>query len=815
MSATFNTKREGERSMSRVWFTWLVLELLCTSVVVRGSENPAIAPDNASLNSIARPFLKEHCLRCHGPDVARGDLRLDQLDGDLSLPTTFERWREIVARVQAGEMPPKGEPRPQPAQVADVVKRLSARLDEVAAKQRAEGRVVLRRLNRVEYENTVRDLFDVNVPVKEMLPEDAVAQGFDNVGAALNFSPVLMERYLEAADAVLNAAVMPVHRQESKTERFDLYDSLPKWFLAGTWKRDEGVILFRNSGDSATDLRQFKAPAPGRYRFRIAASAHHSETPLPMAALLGNFVVSGNPTRHLGYFDAPPGKPAVIEFEERLLAKNDTIKVTPIGLPFVYLKPETMEEYPGPGLQIHWMEVEGPFPEAWPTESYRRVFGDADPKTGTLADAEKLLRALLPRAFRRPVSEGEERPFVALVASSLESGQPFEASLRAGIKAVLASPKFLYFREQSDQNGGPLDDDALASRLSYFLWSTMPDETLFALARSRELHRPDVLRAQVERMLRHPKSTAFTENFTGQWLSLRDINATTPDKALYPEFEEMLLWSSVRETQLFFDELLSEDFSVKNFVDSDFAMLNGRLAKHYGIPDVYGVAFRKVPLKPEYHRGGVLTQASVLKVTANGTTTSPVVRGVWVLDRILGRPVPPPPPNVPAVEPDIRGATTIREQLAKHRATENCAGCHSKIDPPGFALENYDVIGGWRERYRVVADRKDWVNNRVGPLAKYLAAHQYGLGRPVDAGDTLPDGRQFADIAEFKKLLLAHPEQIARCLTEKLVTYATGHPVGFGDHQAVHQIVAESEKSDYGLRSLVHAVVASELFRNK
>ena len=815
MSATFNTKREGERSMSRVWFTWLVLELLCTSVVVRGSENPAIAPDNASLNSIARPFLKEHCLRCHGPDVARGDLRLDQLDGDLSLPTTFERWREIVARVQAGEMPPKGEPRPQPAQVADVVKRLSARLDEVAAKRRAEGRVVLRRLNRVEYENTVRDLFDVNVPVKEMLPEDAVAQGFDNVGAALNFSPVLMERYLEAADAVLNAAVMPVHRLESKTERFDLYDSLPKWFLAGTWKRDEGVILFRNSGDSATDLRQFKAPAPGRYRFRIAASAHHSETPLPMAALLGNFVVSGNPTRHLGYFDAPPGKPAVIEFEERLLAKNDTIKVTPIGLPFVYLKPETMEEYPGPGLQIHWMEVEGPFPEAWPTESYRRVFGDADPKTGTLADAEKLLRALLPRAFRRPVSEGEERPFVALVASSLESGQPFEASLRAGIKAVLASPKFLYFREQSDQNGGPLDDDALASRLSYFLWSTMPDETLFARARSRELHRPDVLRAQVERMLQHPKSTAFTENFTGQWLSLRDINATTPDKALYPEFEEMLLWSSVRETQLFFDELLSEDFSVKNFVDSDFAMLNGRLAKHYGIPDVHGVAFRKVLLKPEYHRGGVLTQASVLKVTANGTTTSPVVRGVWVLDRILGRPVPPPPPNVPAVEPNIRGATTIREQLAKHRATENCAGCHSKIDPPGFALENYDVIGGWRERYRVVADRKDWVNNRVGPLAKYLAAHQYGLGRPVDAGDTLPDGRQFADIAEFKKLLLAHPEQIARCLTEKLVTYATGHPVGFGDHLAVRQIVAETEKSDYGLRSLVHAVVASELFRNK
>ncbi len=804
--------------MSRYGQILLIVVLPWTGTALRAADDQ-LTTDSAGIKGVAQSFLNAHCLRCHGAEKVEGDLRLDQLNDDLSKPTTFERWREIVSRLQSGEMPPKKEPRPQPEQVADLVKQLSIRLDEAAAKQRVEGRVVLRRLNRVEYENTVHDLFDVDVAVKEMLPEDAIAQGFDNVGAALNISPVLIERYLEAADAVLNAAVVPVHKLESKSERFDLYDSLPKWFLAGAWKRDDGVILFRNSGDSASDLRQFKAPAPGRYRFRFAASAHNSETPLPMAALLGNFVVSGNYSRHLGYFDAPPGKPAVIEFEERLGAKNDTIKVTPVALPFVYLKQETMAEYPGPGLKIHWMEVEGPFPEAWPTESYRRVFGDTDPKRGTLADAEKLLRELLPKAFRRPVIEGEEKPFVTLVALSLEMGQPFEASLRAGIKAVLTSPKFLYFREDRVGSGSPdsavLDDHALASRLSYFLWSTMPDETLFALARSGELHKPDVLHAQVERMLQHPKAKAFTENFTGQWLSLRDINATTPDKMLYPEFEESLLWSSVRETHLFFDELLKEDLSVRNFVDSEFAMLNGRLAKHYGIPDVHGVAFRKVALKPEHHRGGILTHASVLKVTANGTSTSPVIRGVWVLDRIMGKPVPPPPPNVPAVEPDIRGATTIREQLAKHRATENCAGCHSRIDPPGFALENYDVIGGWRDRYRVVAERKDWVNNRVGPLAKYLAAYQYGLGRAVEAGDALPDGRPFADIAEFKKLLLTHPEQIARCLTEKLVTYATGHPVGFSDHAAVIQIVAEAKKLDYGLRSLVHAVVASELFQSK
>ncbi|MCA9193225.1 MAG: DUF1592 domain-containing protein [Planctomycetales bacterium] len=792
----------------------LMAGLLLVSAALQTAENSSVASDRDDINSIAGPFFEQHCLRCHGPTKSKGDLRLDQLDAELTEPSTFDRWQGIVARVASGEMPPEKEPHPKPDQIADLVTRLSARLDEAATKRISEGRVVLRRLNRVEYENTLNDLFDVNVSVKDMLPEDATAQGFDNVGAALNVSPVLIERYLEAADVVLDAAIAPVHNLISKKERFDLYDSLPSWFLAGVWKQDEGVILFRTGGNSATDLRKFRAPAPGRYRFRIAASAHNSEATLPLAVLLGNFVVSGNPTRHIGYFDAPPGEPAIIEFEERLLKKNDTIKVTPVALPFVYLKQETMPEYPGPGLHIHWMEVEGPFPEAWPTRSFRRVFGDVDPKRGTLENAKKLVREFLPKAFRRPLNEGEEQPFVALAAASLESGESFETALRAALKAVLASPKFLYFRESAD-DGDALDDYALASRLSYFLWSTMPDEMLLSLASRSELHKPEVLHAQVERMLQDPKARAFTEHFTDQWLSLRDIDATTPDKLLYPEFEELLQWSSLHETRLFFNELLQENLSVQNFIDSDFAMLNGRLAEHYGIPDVYGVEFRKVALLPEYHRGGVMTQASVLKVTANGSNTSPVLRGVWVLDRILGQPVPAPPPNVPAVEPDIRGASTIREQLVKHRATENCNSCHSRIDPLGFALENYDVIGGWRDRYRVVADRKDWVNNRVGPLAKYLAAWQYGLGQPIDAGEIVPDGRAFSNLNELKQLLLVDPEQIARSLTEKLVTYSTGQPVGFSDRKAVNQILSEAKLSNYGLRSLVHAIVVSDLFQKK
>ena len=757
----------------------------------------------------SQAFLDQHCVKCHAGEKAKGDFRIAELTLDFSVKKNRSLWEKVHQQITSGEMPPKTRPRPD--------EKASRTLTDWIVKQSAdvvgkEGRVVLRRLNRVEYENTVRDLFSVNVSVKEMLPEDANAQGFDNVGAALNISPVLIERYLEAADAVINAALLPVHKLESKTERFDLYDSLPTWFVAGVYKRDDGVVLFRSGGDSATDLRKFKAPGPGRYRFRISASAHNSATPLPMAIILGNFVVAGNTTRHLGYFDAQPGVPKLIEFEERLVAKNDTIKITPIALPFVYLKHETMAEYPGPGLKIHWVEVEGPLPETWPTESYRRVFADVDPKAGKLADAEKLLRTLLPKAFRRPVTEDEVKPFVALVSKALDMGLPFEAALRTGYKAVLSSPKFLYLREPA----GPLDDYALASRLSYFLWSTTPDEALINLANKGELHKSEVLHAQVERLLKDSKSKAFTENFTGQWLGLRDISATTPDKSLYPEYEEFLQWSSVRETHLFFNELLKENLGVRNFIDSDFAMLNGRLAKHYNIPDVYGVDFRKVALKPEYHRGGVITHASVLKVTANGTTTSPVVRGVWMLDRIMGKPVPPPPANVPAIEPDIRGAVTIRELLAKHRQTENCASCHTRIDPPGFALENYDVIGGWREKYRiVVSDRKFAVNNRFGPLGKYLAAYQYGLGLPVDSGDTLPDGRTFKTIEDFKKLILADPEQIARSITEKLMVYSTGHTIGFNDQKAINAILADAKKSDYGLRTLVHLIVASELFQTK
>jgi hypothetical protein len=375
--------------------------------------------------------------------------------------------------------------------------------------------------------------------------------------------------------------------------------------------------------------------------------------------------------------------------------------------------------------------------------------------------------------------------------------------VRVGLKGIMVSPNFLFLREPP----GKLDDYALASRLSYFLWSTMPDEPLLALAADGKLSQPDILRDQVERMLADPKSRAFTENFVGQWLKLRDIDFTEPDPRLYPEYDELLRASMVDETHLFFDELLREDLSVANFIASDFSFLNERLARHYGIEGLTGTKMQKAPLPEGSHRGGVLTMASVLKVTANGTNTSPVVRGAWVLDRILGTPPTPPPDGVPAIEPDIRGATTIREQLAKHRQIASCATCHTKIDPPGFALESFDVIGGWRDFYRSVGRGEEIkIDGRSMP---------YYRGPTVDPSDVLPDGRAFADVDEFKQLLLADKDQIARALTVQLVTYATGHAPDSADAPQVEKIVDRVREHDYGFRSLVHEIVQSELFRTK
>jgi hypothetical protein len=338
----------------------------------------------------------------------------------------------------------------------------------------------------------------------------------------------------------------------------------------------------------------------------------------------------------------------------------------------------------------------------------------------------------------------------------------------------------------------------------------MPDAELLRLAAEGKLSQPQVLAAQVERLLKHDRARAFVTNFTGQWLELRNLDATSPDKRLYPEFDELLRLSMVPETEAFFTEILTHNLPVSNFIHSDFAMLNRRMAQHYGIDDVYGEAFQRVSLKPDSPRGGLLTQASILKVTANGTTTSPVIRGAWVMKQLLGQPPSPPPPNVGSIEPDTRGSTTIRQQLDKHRNSESCAGCHRSIDPPGFALEAFDVIGGFRDRYRSQEQGdQGQVRSAAGRYFKFR------LGQPVDASGQLADGRAFTGITDFKKLLLTQEEQVVRALTEKLLTYATGAGITFADRAAVQDIAAKVKQKDGGLRTLIHEIVLSPTFQSK
>ena len=730
-----------------------------------------------------------------------------------------------MEQLKSGDMPPKDQPRPPAKEVQIAVDWIGARAGAAEmARRAAEGRVVLRRLNRAEYANTVRDLLGVDVDLTDLLPLDTSVIGFDNSAEALHTSSYLMRNYLDAADRVLNEAIANKPQPWLLKKRFDIREEMSVKPTGSVYRHvDDGVAIFAawESANIRVTMWNFRSHVRGKYRFRISGYGFQSEgKPINFRVTAGT-LKEVTEERLIDYFAVPADKPTVIEFTEQLEPEN-RIRIIAEGLPALPPAVEKIgaDKYKGPGLVIQWVDIEGPLMESWPPPSHKAIFGNLPLKrvaperfevqsTQPLADAERILRDFARRAFRRPVTEADIKPFLARVKSRLEQNYSFEEAMRVGLRGVLVSPDFLFLREKPNLTGKTgttkLDDFALASRLSYFLWSSMPDEPLTKLAEVRRLNKPAVLREQVERMLRDPKAKAFTENFTGQWLSLRAIDATMPDRTLYPEYDDILKTASLKETKLFFDEVLKNDLSLANFVASDFTFVNARLARHYGIPGIEGTEMRKVTLPPGSHRGGVLTMASVMKVTANGTTTSPVLRGAWVLERILGTPPPKPPADVEAIEPDIRGATTIREQLAKHRNVESCASCHRKIDPPGFALESFDVIGGWRENYRSLPNNgeRDAKGRRVRP------------GPAVDPGDVLPDGRRFRDIDEYKKLLLDDKDQLARSLTYKLLAYSTGSAPRKADKPDVEAIVGKTRAQHYGFKSLIHEVVQSPMFQSK
>jgi len=795
----------------------------------------------AELGGKLEPMFEEHCYDCHDGDAKKGGLDLTTLKWKPDDLEALQQWTKVFDKVERGDMPPKKKERP-PTEVNSAF--LKALHDELYGasfrKQEQEGRVVYRRLNRTEYVNTIHDLLGTDTPLRDLLPEDGTAGGFDNIGAALNLSAVHLERYLQAADLALKEATVTTARPESKKVRTDYNETWHDWNSAGfqhsQWTHSpEGLLAIRWSGVNGPlgELSTWSPSVPdARYRFRIRAkamvdkegpNAGANDKQRPDRRIILKVALADWPRTGLTfentYFEMSDTEFREFEYEARV-PKGKTLWLSPYRA-----VPETAEERAMVGgicAVVEWVEIEGPLHEQWPPRGHQLLYGDlplqpANPEVPGKdlrvvsaqpeADAQRLLLAFLPKVFRRPVGDAEVDGYLTLVKEQMAKGRRFDESLRAAYKMALCSAQFLFLQERL----GALDDYSLASRLSYGLWSSAPDEQLDTLAAQKKLHDPAILRAQTERMLASPKAQRFTQTFLGSWLNLRDIDFTQPDTKLYPEFEQYLQQSMVAETGRFFDELLTHDLSVRNVVQSDFAMLNERLAEHYGIAGVKGDQIRKVTLPPGSHRGGFITQGAVLKVSANGTSTSPVVRGAYILDRILATPPDPPPKGVAVIEPDIRGATTIREQLDKHRNHAACAVCHAQLDPPGFALESFDVTGRWRTSYRAIPDTaKDKVVTIPGSDIRY-----YTQGLPVDPSYALADGRTFKDVDGFKQLILANPGQLAHCVTEKLIAHLTGANLQFADREVVESIVAKTKARDYGLRSLLHEVIQSRVFTQK
>ncbi len=901
----------------------LAFSALCVGVA-------ALVPSLRAASEIdndALAFLDRHCSSCHNDVDKEGGLDLTSLKFSPAEPSNFMTWVKVHDRVQNGEMPPKEKKRPVASDQNAFLRGLSTSLiAEEQSRMAVEGRATQRRLNRYEYENVLRDLLQAPwLQVKERLPEDGEAFGFNRIGDSLDVSHVHMARYMSAADYALRQVLL-VHadRVPSKKVRyyareddglfgdrmvlinyavgnnspvrrhFPLLDNTAQTDVrlrkapatvgaADPAKRELEAVGWVSSNyviGYSTHWRSFVAPVTGRYKFRFSgytswvggggikvdfgdASVEKPEgVPEPPKWYHPDFDLvspgrskepihiysAGGVARPLGTFDITP-EPNVYELEPAWMLANEWIitdatrfvrtRTTPTYRGVRYINPLAQKDGM-PAVAFRWMEVEGPLQDEATESGYRLLFGNlplkkivAEPEGGARgrgrgrgreaaevrfevassnpkADAERLLRTFIARAYRNPAQEEDVQLFLRLFDQHLNGLKfGFADAMLATYTAVLASPSYVYV----DEKPGRLDDHALATRLALFLWNSEPDAALRARADRGELRRPEVLRAEVERLLADSKSQRFADAFLDYWLDLRKMTETTPDTSLYNDYylDDSLAEAATAETKLYFNELLRRDLPARNIVDSNFTYLNERLAAHYGIANVEGVAMRRFDLARNSPRGGFLTQASVLKVTANGTTTSPVIRGKWVMERIVGYEVPPPPAAVPAVDPDIRGAVTIRQQLDKHRADESCAMCHRKIDPPGLALESFDVFGGWRDRYRGVSPGKV---PEFG-FGKNCWPYVFHQALPVESEGQLADGREFKDIRDLKAILLQDENQIARNFIKQLTTYATGAPIRFSDRSRLEQILQTTKSSDHGVRSILNAVIQSDFFLNK
>jgi hypothetical protein len=769
-----------------------------------GQEPPAppTRVNAAPSPSTHRALLNTYCVSCHNEKVHTAGLSLENADIE-KLGDNAPMWEKVVLKVRSGAMPPAGKPRPEAPAYDGFATYLEQGLDAAAAAKPNPGRPAIHRLNRAEYANAIRDLLGLNteaLDVQALLPADDSGYGFDNIADVLSVSPVLLERYMSVARKVSRLAVGDL----AADPELVTYD-VPRYMRQE--ERMSGDLPFASRGGLA--FRHF-FPIDGEYTIRVRLKRSYDGAtilgsldeshPLDVrldGARVNLFTVGGAAT------DRKKEPDADLQFRIPVKAGTRSVGVTflkdmskdervvrPDSLRYLF---QDDDEFPSIGSVI----IGGPYKPSGPgdTPSRLKIF-TCEPAAGRDQDepcARQILSSLARRAYRRPVSQRDVDPLVGVYESGRTEGG-FEAGIRMALRAILVSPDFLFRIESDPTNVNPgtayrISDIELASRLSFFLWSSIPDDQLLDLAEKGQLRNVAVLEQQVRRMLADSRSKSLVTNFAGQWLYLRNVRSMLPDREAAPDFNENLREAFQQETELFFESMLREDRSILDLLNADYTFLNERLAKHYQIPNVYGSHFRRVTLTDERRRG-LLGQGSILMVTSYANRTSPVLRGKWLLENILGTPPPPPPPNVPALKD--RGTDgkilSMRQQMEQHRANATCASCHQHMDPLGFALENFDLVGKWRTT-------------------------SGDADTPVDASGTLPDGTKFSGPAELRKVLLSNRERFVSTVAEKLLIYALGRGLEYYDAAAVRKIVHEAAPSEYRWSSVILGIVKSTPFQ--
>jgi hypothetical protein len=794
----------------------------------------ALAAEPETFEHEVKPLLERSCQPCHNPGLRNADLDLTRFDSEASVLAEPKTWEKVLEKTRTRQMPAQ----PFPPLEEEELARLTGWVESAFARHDAQGppnpgRVTARRLNRTEYDNTVRDLLGVSVRPALDFPQDDTGYGFDNNGDVLSLSPALMERYVTAAERVARAALHGPEAPRPSLVRLDSVRARVEPSPEVPHEYDETGLGMRNAAHAS-----FIAPVGGAYVVRAVLGGERpaGSEPVEVGFFVDDVLAGVEPLdpEGLGSFsrDRQDFSGKTRERRVRLAAGEHRLAGTivrifeglpasyggpnpsrrPVPPPPVFKPPENAsperiararaafekrlaEQAPANDVRVARLEVLGPYdPETGPAaSSLAKVYGDVPRTRHTRSAARQILTRLARRAYRRPVTSADVEPLLRLVTQARARGERFEDALSLALQAVLVSPDFLFRVERGSPapDGSPgrvLTDHELATRLSYFVWVSMPDDELFSLADQGRLRRPEVLRAQVARMLADDKALALVEAFAGQWLQFRGLEATAPDRERFPDFDTGLRQAMRRETELLFASLLREDRSLLELLDARYTYLNERLARHYGIPGVKGPEFRRVAL-PDGRRGGVMTHASVLTVSSYATRTSPVLRGKWILENILNAPPPDPPAGVPRLDEAKVGAEApLRQQLEAHRTQPSCRACHEKMDPLGFSLENYDAIGAWRD-----ADGK-W---------------------PIDASGTLPDGRRFEGAAGLARVLGEDRAAFTRAVASKMMTFAIGRGLERYDRRTVEDVAARVEASGHRLSALVYEIVSSLPFQRR